>query len=243
MDEDFSIYIHLFGWEGQRLGQRDTFPGRGDYPTSQWSPGQVIEDTFAVPVRADAAGPVAAELEVGLYRLRTMAPLPVTDPGGNEVGRPILARIKVAVPTPLRTPKTAIDADLDGRVRLLGYDLDTEGVEPGDELLLTLYWHVTGTLDRDYTVFIHLLDEEENIVGQADGPPLGNAYPTSFWEPGETLLDEHRLVWPPEAREGEFSLFVGLYEPGTWRRLPVLDTQGQPQGDRVLLGRLRVGEE
>jgi hypothetical protein len=32
---------------------------------------------------------------------------------------------------------------------------------------------------------------------------------------------------------------VGLYRPDTGQRLPVLDDQGQPVGDQVVLGQLR----
>ena len=203
-----------------------------------------MKDTYVVPVRPDAAGPVAAEVEVGLYRLQSMAPLPVTDPAGLEVGRPIVGRVKVAVPTTASpTPENAIDADLDGRVRLVGYDLIPRRPRAGDTVSLTLHWQVTGRLAQDYTVFVHLLGSDDEIVGQADGPPMESAYPTLFWEPGETLLDTHDVTMPRETSQGELRLYVGLYEPDTWRRLPVVDARGRPQGDRILITRLRLGEE
>ena len=208
-----------------------------------WSPGEVIRDTFLVPIRADAVGPVAAEVVVGLYRWKTMAPLPAADPQGNPVGKPVIARIKVAVPTPEHEPAHLLDINLDGRVRLIGYDLDATQARAGEALSLTLYWQVTGTLEQDYMVFIHLLDEEETLAGQGDGPPLENGYPTSFWGAGETLADTHQLIVREDAQPGIHRIFVGLYDLTTGQRLPVLNTRGNPEGDRALVTAIRVLED
>ncbi|MCD6519653.1 MAG: hypothetical protein J7M05_06995 [Anaerolineae bacterium] len=240
MQEDLSLYIHIFGRKGERLGQRDSYPGRGTFPTSLWSPGQVIEDVYYVPIRPDAQGPVAARVEVGLYRLRTMAPLPVVDAQGRPVGQPVLGRIKVAVPTQKPLPPHPLDANVADRVKLLGYDLPQK-VHPGESVPLSLYWEVVGHWNQDYTVFVQLLDREGRIIGQGDGPPLEGDYPTSFWEPGEYLLDEHLLQVSPQAPVGERGrLIVGFYDLETGRRLPVLDAQGRPQGDEILLTTVQI---
>lgn len=242
MSLDYSIYIHLFGWQGQRLGQRDSYPGGGGYPTSLWSPGQVIRDTYLVDIRPDAIGPIAAEIEVGLYHLDTMKRLPAVDAHGNSVGKPVLGRVKIAVPTQASNPVHALDVNLDNRVRLIGYDLAAESTRPGEVVPLTLYWHVVGELERDYTVFVHLLDGDEDIVGQGDGPPMENAYPTSFWDVGEELADGHSLAVSPDARPGPCRVFVGLYDPETGRRLPILGPEGEPTGDAILLASILVSD-
>ena len=235
VDEDLSTYVHLFGWRGQRLGQRDSHAGGGTYPTSRWSPEQVICDTLLLPVREDAAGPVAAELEVGLYRLRNMERLPAVDEQGQSVGRPILARIKIDVPTRPLLSAHALDANLDNRAHLIGYDLSAPVVHSGDIVSLTLHWQVTGKMDRDYTVFVHLVDEQGSIVAQGDGPPMENAYPTSFWGIGEYLADDHQIIVPTDAKPGGGRILVGLYDPSTGARLPILGAGGQTTGDAVLL--------
>ncbi|TEU15808.1 MAG: hypothetical protein E3J25_03430, partial [Anaerolineales bacterium] len=139
MDEDLSIYIHVFGWHGQPLGQRDSYPGGGTYPTSMWSVGDVVRDTFLVPIRSDAEGPVAAKVEVGLYHLDTMQNLPVVDPRGGTVGQPIISLVKIAVPTTPFKPTQPLDANLANRVRRVGCDLQQEQVRQGDELPIILH--------------------------------------------------------------------------------------------------------
>jgi len=240
IDEDLSIYIHVFGRQEQPLGQRDSYPGRGGYPTSMWSTGDVVRDTFLVPVRPDAEGPVAAIIEVGLYRLEEMRNLPVVDMSGREVGRPVISRVKIAVPTQGVEPAHPLDANLDNRVRLIGYDLDERQARPGADLPITLYWQVTGSLDKDYTVFIHLLNEHDVIAGQGDGPPMDDSYPTSFWGVGESLADEHCLLVHDDAQPGDHRIAVGLYDRATGQRLSVLDAAGKPMGDRVILATVRV---
>jgi len=240
MGEDYSIYIHVFGKDGQRLGQRDSYPGGGKYPTSMWSAGDVVRDTFLVPIRSDAEGPVAAKIEVGLYRLEAMQNLPVVDARGHAIGQPVISLVKIAIPTQPVEPAHALDANLDNRVRLLGYDLETSQATPGTNLPITLYWQVAGELEKDYTVFVHLLDASQAIAGQGDGPPLEGSYPTSFWGVGETLTDQHHLMVQEDAPPGDYQIAVGLYDRTTMQRLRVLNADGQPTGDRVVVATIQV---
>lgn len=242
MDENLSIYIHLFGREGQRLGQRDSYHGGGNYPSSLWSSGEVVPDTFSVPVRSDAVGPVAAEIEVGLYRLATMGPLPAFDAQGNRVGRPVIGRIKVDVATSPTEPEETLEATFGHQVRLVGYDLGGTSVGPGTSVPLTLHWRVIGDLERDYTVFVHLVDDQEQMLGQRDAPPLDSDYPTSFWGAGENLVDEHYLEVKEDAAPGSYRLFVGLYDPETGQRLPLSDSAGNLKGDRALITHMEIRE-
>ncbi len=242
MEENLSIYIYLSGRGGQFLGQRDSYHGGGNYPSSQWSPGEVVPDTFLVPVRSDARGPVAAEIEVGLYRLATMDPLPALDPQGNRMGKPVIGRVKVDVPTPPTAPKESLDVTFGERVRLVGYDLDATSVRPGTSLPLILHWRVRGELERDYTVFVHLVDDQEQIVGQRDAPPLNGDYPTSFWGGGDNLMDEYHLQVREDAAPGSCRLFVGFYDPTTGQRLPLSDSEGKLKGDRAFISQIEIRE-
>jgi len=65
-------------------------------------------------------------------------------------------------------------------------------------------------------------------------------YPTSFWEPGETLTDTHHIHVPPGVAPGAYRIAVGLYDPATGRRLPVVNESGEIIGDRVILGTTRL---
>ena len=243
MAEDYSIAIHLFGRDREPLGQTDSYPAGGSYPTSLWTPGEALYDVFRVPVRAGARAPAAASIEVGLYRLATFETLPAVDAAGNAVNPVSLGRVKMAGSSFPTTPDHPLEADLDGRVRLVGYDLSADTARPGGTLDVALHWRVTGRLDDDYTVFLQLLDADGEIVGQGDGPPMGGDYPTSLWAPGEALVDHHRLQVRDDAAPGTCRIIVGLYNLATGQRLPIVGGGGQPSGDHVELAAVRVEAE
>ena len=95
-------------------------------------------------------------------------------------------------------------------------------------------------LDGDYTVFIHLVDEHDQMAGQGDGQPMGGFYPSSRWTPGEILDDVHHIVAKQKLAPGNYRVYVGLFDPVTGKRLPVLDSQGNPAGERVQVATIQI---
>jgi hypothetical protein len=105
----------------------------------------------------------------------------------------------------------------DADIRLLAYVH-----QPGDRMLeerLTLYWQTSTWLGTDYTVFVHSLDAKGALIGQADGPPIANHYPTSSWRPEEVVQDSRPVP------AGDHYL-VGLYDPVSGERLPAFTPDG-----------------
>jgi 4-amino-4-deoxy-L-arabinose transferase-like glycosyltransferase len=236
-DEDYSVFVHLYGCDDQFLGQADTYPGGGLLPTSQWSPGDQLLDTVHVPVARHAQAPALGRIVVGLYRIADGTMLPAQDPNGAELGAsPTIGRFKVSALQPIDYEiAQAADYRLGERLMLVGYDLSAAPAE------VTLYWQATEPVALDYTVFVHLLDAEGRQVAQADSPPQSGQYPTSWWGAGEVVADRHRL--PSETIEnlppGAYTLSVGLYNLDTGERLPVRAADGT-QGDQILLGPVHV---
>jgi hypothetical protein len=135
-----------------------------------------------------------------------------------------------------------LEADLGGLVRLRGFDLAPgKEVAPGSEVRLTLYWESLATTEADYKVFVHLADEAEQIQGQHDGHPVDALAPTSLWQPGDVVRDEHVFAVSPGAPPGEYRLLAGLYDEARMTRLPV-GRGPNAGGDRVLLTRIQVSQ-
>jgi hypothetical protein len=237
--EDFSIYLQLFGWQ-QDLGQRDSYPGGGTRPTSGLAPGQVVRDTYLIPVRPDAKGPAPAWISAGLYRLSSQEKLPATDVQGRPVVFPILTKLALDTAGPTLAGVHPLAANLDGRVRLTGYDLAGDRIRPGQEMTVTLYWQATAPLDADFKTFVHLRDEENRSVAQVDAAPLQGFYPTTAWQPGEILNDTQRLVLPRDLKPGSYRIFAGLVDAKTGQRLSVLDAAGKPEGNEVGIATVAV---
>ena len=108
---------------------------------------------------------------------------------------------------------------LGGTVQLLGYDLESDQARPGGWIQVTLYWRPLVPLSRNYQVFTHLYDGR--LWAQHDGAPQCASNPTTFWEPGQVILDAHLLSIPADAPTGPMPLLVGMYDLITEERLSV----------------------
>lgn len=128
---------------------------------------------------------------------------------------------------------TPVGAVLGGQVRLVGYRLDTADARPGGSLRLTLYWEALEPMQVSYQVFTHLYDG--TMWGQHDSAPGCGLWPTTRWEPGRWVRDDHVLPIAADAPKGPIPLLVGMYDLGTGVRLPVAGPDGGPLGDAVFL--------
>jgi hypothetical protein len=85
---DATVFVQLLG-PGGPLAQWDAQPLRGEYPTSLWPAGEVVEDRFALTLRANTP-PGDYPVIAGLYLLPEVRRLPTG--GGDHVE---LARLRV----------------------------------------------------------------------------------------------------------------------------------------------------
>lgn len=120
--------------------------------------------------------------------------------------------------TPQNHPSVPLSADFDHQITLLGYTSTTP-----DQL--TLYWQAQTAPSQSYHLFIHLLDSQNQIVAQTDGPPVFGLAPTSRWQIGDVLADPRTLSLPAELPKGVYRLTMGWYQPETGVRLPVVTAQ------------------
>ncbi|MFQ6001033.1 MAG: ArnT family glycosyltransferase [Anaerolineae bacterium] len=243
MERDYTVYLKLFGPHNEVIGQIDTYPGLGSYPTTFWQEGDIIKDTYALGIERPVEPPFAAFIGVGLYERGTMRDLAAYDGEGQAVDRVIIGRVKI-VPRKVQEYVISypLEANLGNQVELIGYDIEEGEVEVGGRVQLTLYWRALAQMDRDYTVFTHLIDEEGRLWGQEDNEPLRGSYPTSFWDVGEVVKDEYELIVKEGTPPGEYLLEVGMYLLSTGERLPVLEG-GKVVGDRIPLGEVTVRGE
>lgn len=230
--EDYFIYHHLLGRGLEPIGKEHGYPGSGTFPTSLWPTGQVIAATEWVRIDQDATAPVLGRVAVGIFDPDTGKDLIPTAPQGDPLELVIVEQVKIEAPRDGTIPiPHPIHYSIGDLATLVGYE-----VEQGETLAVTLYWEATAGAPEDYTVFVHLLDEGGTMLGQGDSPPINNDYPTSFWEPGEIIVDEHLVEADEILPPGKYRLVVGFYRPADGVRLPVWDAAGVPQaGDRVIL--------
>jgi hypothetical protein len=115
-------------------------------------------------------------------------------------------------------------------IELLGWE-----VAPGSEgqTQLRLRWRATRPLSTDYHVFAHLVRDGQ-VIAQADGVPGDGFYPTSWWRPGDEIVDEHSVAASYDPQRDQ--IVVGWYELGSMRHLDVIwGEQGELGKDRLTL--------
>jgi hypothetical protein len=149
--------------------------------------------------------------------------------------------VTYAVP---QEPPTEMEEEANVRfgphISLEGYTLQGESPAAGDIIQVTLFWRSQAAVQTRYKVFLHLVDGGGQIVAQRDAEPGGNQAPTTTWQPGQVVRDNHGLLVPPETEPGHYALLVGLYpldDPAA--RVPVQSTQSD--GNRATSDRATSG--
>jgi len=107
-------------------------------------------------------------------------------------------------------------------ISLAGYTLAENELIPGEILQITLFWQTITELEQRYKVFLHLLDENGQLVAQRDSEPGSTLKPTNNWKLDETITDNHGVLIPADLLPGKYTLSLGLYDiadPGM--RLPI----------------------
>jgi hypothetical protein len=128
-------------------------------------------------------------------------------------------------------PGVPLEAEFDGRIRLVGCDFPSESLRAGDVVTVRLYWQALAPMNRPYTAFVHLLGPANPSSGsvlwaQDDHQPGRAAYGTERWFPGEIVVDGFQLVIPEDAPAGEYTVSTGFYDLVSGQRLARSDAQG-----------------
>lgn len=122
---------------------------------------------------------------------------------------------------------------------LIGLTAPAGPWQGGQAADVTFYWRVQQVPERNFAMFVHLVDDAGRIVAGHDQPPLLAAQPTSEWQPGIIYADFHPIGLPPlPLAPATLTWEVGFYDPDTGERLPAFG----PDGVELPGGQARFGE-
>ncbi|MBN1772000.1 MAG: carbohydrate-binding family 9-like protein [Deltaproteobacteria bacterium] len=137
-----------------------------------------------------------------------------------------------------------VGADLDGRLELVGYDLDVERdaqgrIVPGRTMTVTWYWKCNEPLEEGWRLFTHVTDDTgtNRIPGDEVGL-VRKHYPPSRWGAGEVVADQQQLVVPADFNSKNLTLFIGAWFGP--HRLPIRNDAPNDGAGRVRIGPLPV---
>jgi hypothetical protein len=147
----------------------------------------------------------------------------------------VYAFVSHSHPVPLPAePIIVLDGNFNNLISLEGFSLDATSIAPDGTASLGLFWRPIGDPKRALKVFVHVRDGKGQTIAQADHFIFEKLLTSSEWhrlrEEGEWLRDTAmlRVPLPLPVDGGPYRIYVGLYDPETFERVPVLnDTSGE----------------
>ncbi len=199
LPDDAMVSIKVLAKDQRIIGQLDRRPVLDAYPTTAWRPGQVITDTYDVPIFLGAP-PGQYALNLTMYVGKTGAII-----GRRELGPVTLAPDTVTPRREAWNVTERVNADF-GAFALEGYSLEPVPVRPGDQLPLTLLWRagdekIANRLDAR----IWLEDGDGKIIASRSVVP-GSAFPAPQWQPRQYVRDWPAVRVPANVPDGKYTV-------------------------------------
>jgi hypothetical protein len=240
--EDYNAYIAYVD-DGERYAGVDRPIGGVSYRprlTSAWQPGEIYSEILGFKLPADIPPERSGDIRLGVYLLedddsRTITNVPATSLDGQPESVTLQRLAVFGQLEPPDTPAEHTPAEyvFGDMIALHGYTLPGRAA-PGEEVTLSFTWEAIGEVPADYTLFLHVMDENDQLSVQLDAPPHNNTFVTSTWPPNYPVHDEIKLTMPDTP--GLYRVYGGLYHAVTRERLPVDAPDYRP-----LLGEIIVG--
>lgn len=221
----------------QTVVGNDQFITRWLYPTTIWDTDSKALDTHQLEL-ADRLPTGAYRLSLGIYY--ASYPLITAESHNSPLinNRATIAWLKVPQAQLPSIPASAHPVDIVFAEQLV---LSHVAFAWGDEghLLAQLYWtSLVNRPDIDATIFVHIVNENGEIVAQSDMRPHEGQYPTFIWDAGEVVRSDHVLTFDQSLYDGAYTVRIGLYTfPGPQNLAAVADGQTIADG-LVTLGTL-----
>lgn len=110
-------------------------------------------------------------------------------------------------------------------IRFLGYMANTTNEANQSVLNLSFGWQALNRTETSYTIFIHALDENGQLVWQADTIPCRGKCPTNYWPSGMVVPQgSNTIYWPPGLSQFPNASAVsrGRWYNGKWESIESL---------------------
>jgi hypothetical protein len=248
------LFIHLIDPEGNtmRIMDMPVFPG----DLSRWRAHRFLK-TYEIPIPQDIPKGTYL-LRMGLFDPQTQVALKVRDlsdrapPASQQaiVLSPFYVETEGADP---RSPQHPMHIELGEKVVFLGYETrlapNSQRTTDGPiQLKVKTVWSTLSPMAVDYTIFVHLLNEDNELLTNSDTQPLNGRYPTSQWKVGEIIVDTFTLSLEPEIYAANHRcetcrIAMGMYNLETMQRLPALSQGKRLMDDIIILSKLALSSQ
>ena len=215
LQRDLDVLLALTGAGGETIAEAQ-FPLVEGWPSSSWPAGTLAWGHYQlVPPPGTASG--TYQLSATLLENADGAPSSKAFPLGEVEVQEAICDLAVGLDG---EPANVLYGN---ELRLAAYTAE----QADDQLKLHLFWRAERFIDREYTVFVHVFDPETAVpAAQDDGRPRDGAYMMQHWWPGE-VVDDRVTVTLAGVPAGEYGIAIGVYDPTTGERLPIVRADGE----------------
>jgi hypothetical protein len=220
---DLNLIFSLVNDQGD-IQQTESFPLSTTWPTSQWHRNTAAWGMYTLTL--------APSLPSGIYDIV----LKLTD---KETHAPYGDRMVIqTITVKPQGCNIATEPEAQDINALFGDDLYLREYQVNrreNRLDIILYWQAQRHISTDYKIFVHVFEPETGKpVAQDDSIPHRGGLPTTFWWPGEIVYDQIP-IYLEGTPAGTYGIAIGVYDPQTGERLPVVDNQGKSASDGRLV--------
>jgi hypothetical protein len=240
-DRQYAFGVSVLGRDSEVLGTMNVFPARGNYPSTNWKPGDTFQDEYDILLEKPCAhlpalgrvnvtmfefGPVSNTL--GISVTHQLQPVD----GEGRVVAPIVGKFKIDQRSPFPVfwqPPLGVMGGIGLREIAL-----PDRIKPDSTITAALTYEMLKQTGAEGTAFLHVLDENGKLVAQDDHTPQRGEYPTDLWTPGECVRETFTLNIPPDA-SGKLRAVTGFYSPKDGARF-----ETNTQDDLLPVGEITV---
>ena len=235
VSHEYGAFIQLLTQDWDRITGDEQLILRWLYPTIAWHEDQIIPDTFKLKIPDDLpAG--AYRLVAGAWYVNGGQMRAQSFTGDYTDTIATIGWIKVPQESEPKLSENAIevDAKLNDQFHLTHTEITSSD---DNQFTIKLYWKsLVHRPQIDATVFVHALDENNNIVAQSDLRPWHGQYPTFIWDQDEIVLTEHRLDLDDS---NDLRLVAGMYTQPNFTRLTAMQNTENLPDNLIPLGTLQ----
>jgi hypothetical protein len=200
------MYLALKDSSEDIVQQWSIYPIREEYPSSEWPQDQLLRGQHVIQLGPD--------LESGVFSFYI---------NGVKLGEVKVGDLERLFDQP--DVGISISANFDEKAMLTGLTMLPDGIDESRQMEIALVWQGLEQMPVSYRVFIHLVNEQGDIVAQSDGIPAGWTRPTTGWLPGEYIVDKHVLDTRDIEVDQPMKLRIGLYDPATGTRVTIANQE------------------
>ena len=133
------------------------------------------------------------------------------------------------------------EPDATAEALCLAYQRVEGTLQPGDTLYLSAAMTVEAPLQRDWSLFVHLVNEDGTIEAQRDVYPGGGLIATSDLKEGDAWNNLVAVTIPSTVYAPQtLDVYLGFYDLHTFERMILVGNAAASPSDRLWIGRLTL---